>query len=720
MIFLGLEKPVEYQSQSVFNPATAQMVLNANRDYINALYQDYRQAIADMKEFNKEYGEFLSPVYSDMEWYDKNVTGRLKNFINNLYSQGIDPLRSVEGRSAVARELAKMPIQQIAEKRRSAKSAEEYIKNRDALKAAGMWDEDYERSMLGGQLLEEWDGSLGPWKATSASPYMDYEKKYGHLFDKMDYEYDPEESKKHPGMMVMTKNKSRMHDILSASRPDLVNDSQYKYDLARIKAANPEFTDEQATSALENEIVNRNYKGGMHMQEDPYAMARFKANLVMQQLKEKTRQQEQKPVEPGPRTFMERVRDNIIARQEQKPILNSFGEIANYWNEMAKKEEASNSPVLSRELIPGTQQSIPFGTFGTSSTYNTFGQYMPKLGFPSGGEYNYTYDNSKNNNYKYYISERDRWTKMAQTGDYIVSDRDKSKTAEKIRKIQSKPYDKRTQEELQFVSDYAQSEYTKMMSKVNSNAPAHLGKKGQTPGTTTYKDLMQRSHAWWQNNEATGLSNNAKQVFSNYFYGINDKSKDLGELNTAKRVSLSDGSYHYAPITQSMYAGPGRFKYNSIFSKFDRWITNRQHLFRAGDVNNVRFAELPNARGGRDATILAYPQATRDQIMEFYEKHGGRYNNVGEMVKDLGLIPHDETLSTKDLDSGKYNQTTYFSIPVMKTGSNFGGQLYRDFNTESNKLDYGEGSAFKMAVDDENQSLMDWEEQQILNALMNQ
>lgn len=717
MVFLGLEKPVEYQSQSVFNPATAQMVLNANRDYINALYQDYRQAIADMKEFNKEYGEFLSPVYSDMEWYDKNVTGRLKNFINDLYSQGIDPLRSVEGRSAVARELANMPIQQIAEKRRSAKSAEEYIKNRDALKAAGMWDEDYERSMLGGQLLEEWDNSIGPWKATSASPYMDYEKKYGHLFDKMDYEYDPEESKKHPGMMVMTKNKSRMHNILSASRPDMVNDPQYKYDLAKIKSANPGLTDEQATTMLENEIVNRNYKGGMRMQEDPYAMAKFKANLVMDQIRERIKnQKKQEQEETGPRTFMERIRDNIAERQQQQQNVQSFGAIANYWNEMAKKEESNNSPVLTRELIPGSQGSVQIpGSILPSGL-----SFMPRTFATSSGEYKYTYDNSKNNKYKYYISERDRWTKMAQTGDYIVSNADKSKTANEIRKILKKPYEKRTPKELNLISNYAEAEYTRMMSKVNSNAPAYLGKKGQAPGTTTNNDLMTRSHAWWQQREATGLTSTAKQVFAKHFYGINDKSKDLGELNQNQRVSLSDGSYHYAPVTESNYAGPGRFKYNSIYRKFDRWITNRQHLFRAGDVNNVRFAELPNVYGGRDASILAYPQATNAQIMEFYEKHGKKYDNVGDMVKDLGLIPHDETLSVKDLDSGKYKETTYFSIPVMKISSNYGGQLYRDFNTESNKIDYGDNNAFKMAVDDENQSLIDWETQKILNEYINQ
>ena len=130
--------------------------------------------------------------------------------------------------------------------------------------------------MLGGQTLEEWDGSK-PWTATQVHPYLDYEQKYKHLFDKMDYEYDPEESAKHPGMDVMTKNKDRMHQILSANIPDLQNDPQYRYDLQRmsdiIKSQNPELSDleisTRAQQRLHNEIVERNYKGGMKMEENP-------------------------------------------------------------------------------------------------------------------------------------------------------------------------------------------------------------------------------------------------------------------------------------------------------------------------------------------------------------------------------------------------------------------------------------------------------------------
>ena len=207
MVFLGLEQPVAYGREQVFDPTTAQMVLNANRDYINAVYNDYQQARQDMKDFAKEYGDFLSPIAKDMEWYEKNVTGDVRNFINNLYAQGIDPLRSQEGRSLVARKLASMPIGQIAQLRQSAEAAKEYVKNRGILQAAGKWDPNFERFANQGNILEEWDtinGGRGVWNRTSPTEMKTlkeateawFNNRTAHMLDKAGVEsfgmqYDP-------------------------------------------------------------------------------------------------------------------------------------------------------------------------------------------------------------------------------------------------------------------------------------------------------------------------------------------------------------------------------------------------------------------------------------------------------------------------------------------------------------------------------------------------
>lgn len=172
MTFLGLERPVEWTAQQTFNPAAASMVLSAQQNYANAVYNAYQDAKQDMKDFTKEYGDFMSPIQKDMEWYDKNVTGKVRDVINNMYANGIDPLRSAEGRAAVAQLIYSMPTGEIAKRKQSAEIAKEYVKNYGALDAAGKLDPNFERFMMNGMSLQDWDtGVNGVWGRYSPSEY---------------------------------------------------------------------------------------------------------------------------------------------------------------------------------------------------------------------------------------------------------------------------------------------------------------------------------------------------------------------------------------------------------------------------------------------------------------------------------------------------------------------------------------------------------------------
>jgi len=103
-----------------------------------------------------------------MDWYYNNVTGRVKNFINDLYARGIDPLRSQEGRAAIAKELATMPTKGIAQVRQSAADATEYLKNMAALEADGDYDPDLEKFATKGMMLDNWDtNKYGIWTRKS-------------------------------------------------------------------------------------------------------------------------------------------------------------------------------------------------------------------------------------------------------------------------------------------------------------------------------------------------------------------------------------------------------------------------------------------------------------------------------------------------------------------------------------------------------------------------
>lgn len=263
MTFLGLERPVEYGREQVFDPTTAQMVLNANRDYINAVYNDYRQALADMKEFNKEYGDFLSPIQADMDWYNKNVTGRVRNFINDLYARGIDPLRSAEGRALVTRELANMPTGQIAQLRQSAETAKDYIKAAAALAAEGRYDPEAERFF--GRDLSTWNtlgdpdnkiAASGVWGAASPIKSQTMDEIIEPIIKNLDYTYDAERTKQaNDGNDYYTVTEDRIRATINDAMSDLTRRNTmggYYYNQALQQTGDPDKARELYTQWLVN------------------------------------------------------------------------------------------------------------------------------------------------------------------------------------------------------------------------------------------------------------------------------------------------------------------------------------------------------------------------------------------------------------------------------------------------------------------------------------
>ena len=84
---------------------------------INAAKDMYDRGQKEIKDFYEKYGDFVSPIQKDMDWYAQNVTGKASDFINQLYANGVDPLRSAEGRALVAQLVRSMPIGDIAKVR---------------------------------------------------------------------------------------------------------------------------------------------------------------------------------------------------------------------------------------------------------------------------------------------------------------------------------------------------------------------------------------------------------------------------------------------------------------------------------------------------------------------------------------------------------------------------------------------------------------------------
>lgn len=140
--------------------------------YISSVKDDYQQGLKDQQEFVTKYGDFMSPSKTDVENYYKLGLGYVQNAIQNAYDNGIDILRSQEGRQYLRQVLNNIPYQKLAELKQSAKAQEEFNRAKQQLAIQGLYNPDL--SKYEGGLPEDYDTlKNGAWNIMSPTPYRD-------------------------------------------------------------------------------------------------------------------------------------------------------------------------------------------------------------------------------------------------------------------------------------------------------------------------------------------------------------------------------------------------------------------------------------------------------------------------------------------------------------------------------------------------------------------
>lgn len=234
---------------------------------INAAKDMYEKGQKQIEDFYNKYGDFISPIQKDMEWYAQNVTGKASDFVNQLYANGIDPLRSAEGRAAVAQLVRSMPIGDIAKVRQSAVAANEYLKNRGALQRAGKYDADLNERFLGYN-LDQFDTINGGqvWNVTSpleAQSLKDLTEKSFNNRSPLELTKEDVESfgvKYDPRAKYTGFAKRHLQDIADKVAPGLYGTPYMDYyrDLAKrkLEAAGIEPTKDNIDRQLANDIAD--------------------------------------------------------------------------------------------------------------------------------------------------------------------------------------------------------------------------------------------------------------------------------------------------------------------------------------------------------------------------------------------------------------------------------------------------------------------------------
>ena len=244
----GQDEPMLFPVADLYDSGMMQM-------YINAAREQYNQARDDMKEFSKLYGDFFSPFSKDMEWVDAQTRGRVNDALNYMQANGIDPLRSAEGRALVSKIIRDTNVAGINQRRANAKMAEEYIKNRGTMIANGTYNPDYENYLLAQMGLgrfEDFDSSMGAWTRTSPAKYQDLNAATSSWFDDLkgeDLGLDPTGKYRMFGV-----NEDQLQRSMTPMLPGFVHTDLggYYYNLAK-----KQLQAEGNAAPSEDEVLNR-------------------------------------------------------------------------------------------------------------------------------------------------------------------------------------------------------------------------------------------------------------------------------------------------------------------------------------------------------------------------------------------------------------------------------------------------------------------------------
>lgn len=149
---------------------------------VQAAKDMYEKGLAELKDFRKEYGDFYTPIQAQQDWYNENFN--VSGFIDDLYSRGIDPVRSAEGRTALRRYINSRDYGTLNQLKMYSAFAQEYLKNCAELESKGLYNPEFEKFAMKGKTLENW--GMNPWTRTSPYTYQDLNQYTRHIFDKMD------------------------------------------------------------------------------------------------------------------------------------------------------------------------------------------------------------------------------------------------------------------------------------------------------------------------------------------------------------------------------------------------------------------------------------------------------------------------------------------------------------------------------------------------------
>lgn len=239
--------------RDLFDTQMMAMAINAAKD----MYDKQEQRI---EKFRDKYGSFYSPTQSHMDFYNENFnTGK---FLDDLYSRGIDPLRSAEGRAAVQQWINSRPIGELEQYKKSAETYQKFQDSIAELQSKGLYNQEFQDFVLNGKNINNLKrGEI--WDVTAATPYQNLSQYTGYLFDKMEDELIESDPK--TGLDWYGVSREKRDQALTGALPEILSTDIGRYHYMKSKKAAEDalgrrLTEAEATQAFKNNVLQSTSK----------------------------------------------------------------------------------------------------------------------------------------------------------------------------------------------------------------------------------------------------------------------------------------------------------------------------------------------------------------------------------------------------------------------------------------------------------------------------
>lgn len=614
--------------------------------YISAAREQYNQAVQDQKEFAKEFGDLYGPNANINKQFYDDTRGAVNKGLDYLYQNGIDPLRSAEGRAYIQKIIRERPYAEIANLKAQNESMKTYQKYRAEAMRNGTYDPDFEKFVLGGKTLETWDPSTdGMWTREAPSKYQDIQNWTDHLFNGMQLSYDEEASKKAGGLyQVYSKSPEKMKQILDANMKDLLKSDLGRYYLDMYGGD---------TEALKQDIINRNRK---------YTQIKKEGDAVAMQLNNQ--------------------RFQAGEAAKNRAFQKEMAALKHKWDQ----DNLAPNAQLNGSGANGQQSPLQWSTRSErTSQRQKDNQVMTNLFDTMERASKYWKDRA--NNTKLSAAQRKQGRDHAAWWDNA------------IRQAGTDPKSL-IKNGLVQIDEYGQYQPSRRL--LNADGYASHTNVGTFNDPKKLAQAADKQYSGYMYKPTGGSAEH--KVLLNKFAGTEKPQQFELMQNKHLAVNLKDSNLRYSPIRRINVTGNKRLRYATTMRKFDRWLKSGA-AGRGALVNeDLNAGWIPGKHKQFD--IAGHVTITGKQFSEFCVSIGATSDNdKARVASELGLDAFDAA-SKPVTKKEKVGSATYYQVPMTRTIQNNGAFKIRDINTDVNKQEFGSSNAFKMANDAQNSSLM--------------